>query len=264
MNAFRHVSEIPLEQLGPAVLQPGEVSIRAVLPGEIPGAATHSLSVAGPARYVDTAGPDREAVWLILDGKCTLRTMDHSFVVEEETIARAPAGWSWEIDVLAGETLLALRVLWDVGDHDKAEQMEHPGRNGALYLRKFADCSPYKEAIKSAKTVSRTILPQDIVPRLAMGTVETTGPDAVDRHRHPMLEQLFVGLRGNDCTVSAGEASVHFPPLSILHVPLGSVHGVEVSEGRKLRYVWIDCFANREGQEWLKTHEPVPEETGDK
>lgn len=256
-----YAADIPIERLGPAASLPGEILVRPVLPAEIPGATTHCVSIAGPARHTEPARADQEVVWLFLAGKGSLRTRDHSFAVEDETIARAPSGWSWDIDVPAGESLLAVRVLWKINDDDKAERMKHPGNNAVPYVRKFTDSTPYTEAIKSPKTVSRTILPKNIVPRLVMGTVETTGPDAVGRHKHPMLEQLFVGLRENNCTVSADEARISFPPLSILHIPLGSMHGVEVAEGNKLYYIWIDCFATKEGQEWLKTHKPVQEET---
>jgi hypothetical protein len=72
-----------------------------------------------------------------------------------------------------------------------------------------------------------------------------------------MLEQLFLGLADNDVTVSADDAQVRFPAFAILHIPLGSNHGVDVAAGKKLRYVWMDFFVTREGQEWLKMHKPV-------
>jgi hypothetical protein len=121
---------------------------------------------------------------------------------------------------------------------------------------KFRDCPKYGEAIKSRKTVSRTLLPENYVPRVAMGTVETTGPDAVGAHRHPMLEQLFLGLNGNDITVVADSARANLTPFSMLHIPSASMHGSEVSQGKKLHYIWMDFFATREGQEWLKNHKP--------
>jgi hypothetical protein len=92
---------------------------------------------------------------------------------------------------------------------------------------------------------------------MAIGTVETTGPDSVGAHRHPMLEQLFFGLKDNDITVSADEARANLTAFSILHIPLGSNHGAEVAAGKKLHYVWMDFFMAKEGQEWLKMHKPI-------
>ena len=37
----------------------------------------------------------------------------------------------------------------------------------------------------------------------------------------------------------------------LLHIPLGSNHGVEVHEGKTLRYIWIDLFKHQKGMEWI-------------
>jgi len=131
-------------------------------------------------------------------------------------------------------------------------------------VKKFSDCQPYKEAIKSPKTTSRTLLPENYVPRMAMGTVETTGPDRVGRHRHAMLEQLFLGLKDNDITVSADASRANLKEFWILHIPLGSNHGASVEAGKRLYYVWMDFFPTKEGQEWLKMHKPVTEDVNTK
>lgn len=130
---------------------------------------------------------------------------------------------------------------------------------GGIYFRKFTDCEPYKEAIKSPKTTSRTVLPAQYIPRVAMGTVDTTGPDEVGAHRHPMLDQLFLALATNDAIVTADEAQARFTEFSLLHIPLGSLHGVKVESGKKLYYMWMDFFTTKEGEEWLKTHKPLTE-----
>jgi quercetin dioxygenase-like cupin family protein len=129
-------------------------------------------------------------------------------------------------------------------------------------VKKFGECEAYHEAIKSAKTVSRTLLPKNIVPRMAIGTVETTGPDTVKRHRHPMLEQYFLGLENNNITVLSDSASTVLKENELFHIPSGSDHGAEVAEGNKLYYVWMDFFQDTKGMEWLKMHKPItPEKT---
>ena len=75
-----------------------------------------------------------------------------------------------------------------------------------------------------------------------------------------MLEQLFLGLKDNDIMVSADEAKAQLTSYAILHIPLGSNHGAQVREGKKLYYVWMDFFITKEGQEWLKMHKPTVEE----
>lgn len=233
------------------------VQIRPVMRGEISEVQTDLLTITGPGRHVERANPKLAVVWLFLNGKGTLQTRGQSYLVDGETIARAPQGWDWRIDVASGETLHALRVRRDLNGGDVADMKKYPQNNAAPHVRRFSECPAYGEAIKSPKTVSRTLLPENFVPRMAMGTVETTGPDKVGAHSHPMLEQLFLGLRDNDITVIADESRANLTPFSILHIPLGSNHGAEVATDRKLHYVWMDFFMAKEGQEWLRNHKPL-------
>jgi len=87
-----------------------------------------------------------------------------------------------------------------------------------------------------------------------MGTVQTIGPDKVAAHKHPMLEQLFLGLSKNNCIVYADDDKVNFPEHSILHIPLGSSHSVSVEKDDIMYYVWMDFFLDKKGEQWLKTH----------
>jgi hypothetical protein len=125
------------------------------------------------------------------------------------------------------------------------------GERGDRLVR-YADCPTYNEAIKSASTISRTIVPPDVIPRFCMGSVETTGPDEVGAHDHPMLEQLFWGLPGNACVVTADGEAASFEERMLLHVPLGSHHGVRVVEGRRLHYLWMDFFRAAEDLAYIQ------------
>ena len=252
--------KIAIEKLDIAAARAGRaagVQIRPVMVGEIKEVRADLISIAGPGRHVEPSSPSQAVVWLFLDGKGTLQTKGQTFAVDGETIARAPQGWDWRIDVAKGDVLHAVRIRRDLTAVDLAELRKYPQNNAAPHVEKFSECPTYGEAIKSAKTVSRTLLPENFVPRMAMGTVETTGPDTVGAHRHPMLEQLFLGLRDNDITVIADEARANLTPFSILHIPLGSNHGAEVAAGKQLHYIWMDFFASKEGQEWLKMHKPL-------
>jgi hypothetical protein len=248
-----------LESLNLTALDQETIAVREVLSGVIPGVTTDVILITGPEKYTEEANNHQEVVWLFLCGSAFLRTKGQTFTVKDETIAHAPLGWQSEIEVAAGDTLLAVRVRKLLSDEDKAELKTFAQNNDGPYIKRFIECIPYNEVIKSAKTVSRTLLPENVVPRMAAGTVETTGPDQVDRHKHPMLEQLFLGLESNNATFSAEDTQIAFPPLSILHVPSGSMHGCEVAAGNKLYYVWLDFFTTKEGQEWLKMHKPVEE-----
>lgn len=108
---------------------------------------------------------------------------------------------------------------------------------------------------KSAKTISRTLLPPRIIPRFSMGSVETRGPDSVLVHKHEMLEQLFIGLNNTQCKVTCDNNNVIMNEYDIIHIPLGSLHGVEVADGFLLHYIWMDYFLVNSDYSWIdKNH----------
>jgi hypothetical protein len=119
------------------------------------------------------------------------------------------------------------------------------------YFVRYAECRQYDEDIKSADTVSRIILPEDIVPRLCIGSVQASGPDEVGAHAHPMLEQLFFSLPGNDIMVMAGSAETRFQERELLHIPLGSLHGTRVKAGKLMHYIWIDLFHTIQDMDYI-------------
>jgi predicted alpha-1,2-mannosidase len=253
---------IPMEKLEVPTSVPGKVSAHEVLAGIVQGVKTDYITVVGPGKYTEQDHAGSEVIWLFIGGSGSITTRGQSFNIKDETVAYAPQDWLWDIQVPESETLLAVRITKQL-TADDVDDLRGPlylKNNTGPYVKKFVDCIPYGEAIKSAKTISRTLLPEYVVPRLSIGTVETTGPDKVGRHKHAMLEQFFLGLKTNNSYVSADDARIAFPPLSILHIPLGSMHGAEVTDGNKLYYVWMDFFTSREGQEWLKNHKPVSEQ----
>lgn len=257
VSATAVAAGIPMEKLS---LGTGKgVAIKPLMVGQIAELKVDLVSIAAPALYIETAKPDKAVVWMLVAGKGTMKAKGRHFAVEGETIARAPQGWDWRITAAPGTTLHLLRLERELTAGDLEELQKYPQFQAEPWVKKFLECEPYGEAIKSPKTISRTLLPENYVPRMALGTVETTGPDEVGKHSHPMLEQLFFGLRGNNIIVSADEEQANLTEFSILHIPLGSHHGAHVLQGKKLHYVWMDFFMKKEGQEWLKMHTPLPD-----
>src|SRR5258708_10892895 len=237
LSLSAHGKEIPLEKLQEPPSDKNEVSVHAVLKGEVPEVVTDYISLVGSTTHTEFGTTDSEVIWLFIGGKGTFSVQDKHFSFADEAIAFAPVGLPTEISVAAKETLLAIRIHKRLSAEDRVELPKYSDVSRLPYFKRFTDCPAYTEAIKSPKTVSRTLLPEDIVPRMSVGTVYTTGPDEVGRHKHPMLEQLFIGLRYNNATVSADETKSSFPPLSILHIPLGSMHGTQVTQGNTLYYI---------------------------
>lgn len=149
----------------------------------------------------------------------------------------------------SGTSVTALEVQFRMADQDAAD-LANPSDKLPYFLA-YADAKTYKEAFKSPKTTSRTLVPTNIVPRFAAGSVQTTGPDAVGAHSHPMLEQLFLGLPGSNQTVVADSHKKQMTEWMLLHIPLGSMHGVDVDDVSQLHYIWMDFFREKKGQSWI-------------
>ena len=204
---------------------------------------------------VDKYQEGYRTIYLFMKGSGKVIAADKSYEIVPETIFLPNAIDHIKIETAPSETLHYLKITSKLTDQDILDLKEFPKVNTEnVYYAKFTDCKSYTEPIKSPNTVSRTILPNKIIPRIAMGTVQTKGPDKVGAHEHPMLEQLFLGLTDNDCTVYADDAQVDFPEYSVLHIPLGSSHSVTVEKDKVLYYVWMDFFKDKKGEEWLNTH----------
>ena len=229
---------------------------RDVLVGEVPGIRASLVSLGAGGRHREGRTSAEDKVYLVLAGRGAVVANGAPLPVGPQMIVRLPVGWETEIQAARDSTLDVLVLRHTLSEEDRADLEAHPGAQAGPYVKKFAECPTYGEAIKSAKTTSRTLLPKDVVPRMSIGTVETVGPDKVAPHAHPMLEQFFLGLEGNDIVVHADGAQTALGANTLLHIPLGSSHGAEVAEGKKLHYVWMDFFRDREGLRWLETHKP--------
>ena len=245
-----------------ATLETGKVTggspavVTDVLAGEVPGIRASLVSLGPGGRHVEGRSDAEDKVYLVLEGQGVVVADGAPVPVERQTIVRLPVGAHSELAAAANSTLDVLVLRHTLTDEDRVDLAAHPENQVSPYVRKFSECPTYGEAIKSAKTTSRTLLPKDIVPRMSIGTVETEGPDRVAPHAHPMLEQFFLGLDRNDIVVHADGEQTSLGANELLHIPLGSQHGAEVAEGKKLHYVWMDFFRDREGLLWLETHKP--------
>lgn len=230
-----------------------------ILAGEIVDLNIEHKAYLGPIKETITLVNGHATLFLFISGKGTL-SMDSiqysltpdSIVVPMMDIANA------QIEVEEGQELHFLQFTKKLSPQDLEDLKQFPiETKSKLFATRFEDCEPYTEKIKSPNTISRTVLPANIIPRVSLGTVEAIGPDKVGAHKHPMLEQLFLGLKDNDIMVFADDVSTKFKQYSLLHIPLGSNHWVEVAENKKMNYMWMDFFLTKEGEIWLKTHKPI-------
>jgi hypothetical protein len=229
-----------------------------VLQGEIEGINTYYTELLKDKLFLYEPGQNTISVFLITHGRGIIKQGDRHFevndvnlfvpsVIEEASIL-AENGNLGMLEIIITLTENELRFV-------KQQQNIFP------YFVDYTKCKQYKEAIKSEKTISRMILPENMVPRFCMGSVETSGPDKVGEHAHPMLEQLFFGLANNNCVVTADGIKATFEENTLLHIPLGSNHGVTVEEGKILNYIWMDHFRSQEDMVYIKENHIMKEDS---
>ena len=252
--------EIPIEYLSMKLQKNKQEYSKPILVNSIEGVNVEHVALSGRIiKNIDLEKGNR-TIYLFVKGYGKLISNKKTYDIVPETILLPNTVENISFNANENDTLHYLKISVILTKQDILDLQEFPEEHTQnIYFAKFTDCKAYTEAIKSPQTTSRTILPNKYIPRVAMGTVETIGPDKVGAHEHPMLEQLFLGLTNNQTIVFADDAQVFFPPYTVLHIPLGSSHSVEVKENSKMYYVWMDFFLDKKGEEWLKTHKTKDE-----
>ena len=225
-----------------------------VLPNEIVGLKStyHLIAPGGHLTLAAPSSPSCARILFVLSGSGRVSTGGCDAAVSSECAVIVPRlGDAAALTASEAEPLGALELTWELSDAE-CDAMRATGRTP--FTQHYADAPTYREAIKSPRTVSRTLVPAGVVPRFAAGSVYTTGPDVVAKHAHPMLEQLFIGLPASRQRVEADEDAHELVGNEVLHIPLGSMHGATVADGDVLSYIWVDMFRDAAGMAWLDNH----------
>ena len=225
------------------VFHSGGIASKELLTGEIPGVRTSYTVVKKGCGCVVAPEKDNFRVVFFIKGCGHIEADGKSYSLNEMAVLCPPLGMAFSV-YASDEDIQFIEILYKLTGEDFAELSKR--KENSVYFANYSECKTYREAIKSEKTINRTIVPENIAPRFCMGSVQTVGPDAVGAHSHPMLEQLFYGLPGNCCHVRADEAEIPFGENVLLHIPLGSMHGVRVDEGETLHYLWVDLFRSHD------------------
>jgi len=240
--------------------EPGDILLKEeVLPGEVKGVFIEVLALKGNRQIHEQPPEDKYDVLFVLDGQAVAEVTNEKFNLGTGTIVRMPFNKEYTLQP-TGEGVRFFRFRKLLDEADLLVISENEEEHSGLFIRGFEDCPVYTEAIKSSKSINRMMLPEGKVPRFCMGSVETEGPDTVAEHKHPMLDQLFFGLKGCGCTCTADGNSRLLTENMLLHIPLGSKHFVSVAEGEKLAYIWIDFFLTLEGQAYINEQHRLEDE----
>jgi hypothetical protein len=222
-----------------------------VLSHEIEGVNIEYYSVKGACEIIEPSDPDCCNILLSVNGEALLHSGDEVFEFGSDCIVRIPYNKQYSIKIDKEKEFHFLRLRKFLNDADRKVILSNQDMHSTIYIKAISDCQVYTEDIKSKKSINRMILPEGLVPRLCMGSVETEGPDWVTEHEHPMLDQLFLGRANCICTCYADGEKEMLTENKILHIPPGSKHSVSVADGDKLSYIWIDFFLTLEGQKYM-------------
>ena len=247
--------DIPIEFLPMELELNHQEQNKTILNNEIDGVISKHVTITNNITKKVKVETGYKMVYLFIKGRGILTSGGKTYNIVPETIMLPNNAEDILFKPLKNDILHYLKISVLQTELDKEDIKTFPKENtNNIYFKKFTDCKSYTEPSKRSQTTSRTILPNKYIPRVAMGTVKTIGPDKVGAHEHAMLEQLFLGLTNNQTIVYADEAQVDFPEYSLLHIPRGSSHSVSVKADNEMYYVWMDFFVDKDGEEWLKTH----------
>lgn len=220
-----------------------------LLEGEVAGATVFHHTIAGGSVKPFIALHDTVRILLLVEGRACFRCDGREWRFTERT-SFVPAPDS-DLEVAAENDLQLLEIQWKLDEADFRE-LKGFGTKFPLVQNYLASIQ-YRDRNKSDKTISRLVLEQRNVPRFCMGSVESYGPDLVAPHPHPMLDQFFFSFPENETELIIDGERMPMGGNVLLHIPLGSNHGVEVFEGRHMHYMWIDFIIGESGMKRLDT-----------
>ncbi len=207
-----------------------------LLEGEISGAEVfhHSLKK-GEVLSLDEQ-PEKLRTLLVIDGAIALKNMEAGSILGEKCTCVTGVGKAVKADTL--EDTHILEILWRL---DKTG-LDFLSQNGTQLpmIQDYKKCSQYREEFKTKKSISRAMIDHHALPGFCMGSNESYGPDLVGKHAHPLLDQFFFSFEENDVDLLIDDIVQPYKGNTLIHIPLGSDHGVSISGGKKMHYVWID------------------------
>lgn len=210
--------------------------------GEINGARPVHHKIAAGDSMTFGANAGYYHILILLEGNAVFTTDGKEYSIEGRTTFVADP--KKELVVNAKADTRILEIQWDEQEGD-AKDLEE-------YKTVFPVVVPYQESIqyidpnKSEKTISRMMIPHEIIPRFTIGSVESYGYDLVRPHAHPMLDQFFYSFAECDMDVIIDEGKYNMKGDAIIHIPLGSNHGAEVTGDRHMHYMWVDFMPDKE------------------
>ena len=207
-----------------------------MLPGEIKGASVISYTLPGGEKLSFEKPQKYMSIFFLLEGAVCFASEGKRFEYAEKAVFAALP--DRDVSVEAKNDCAFIEIRWDMNEHDLADLEENQAQ--FPYTLAYKDTLQYRDFFKSEKTISRAIIPQAIIPRFAMGSVETCGDDLIGQHSHPLLDQLFFSFPENNMYMLIDSCIYPLEGNTLVHIPLGSNHGVIALGAQRAHYLWLD------------------------
>ncbi|GAB1855471.1 hypothetical protein MHTCC0001_03050 [Flavobacteriaceae bacterium MHTCC 0001] len=226
-----------------------------VLPNEIKGVETEFLFFDSKKSPLSIQVPlEKQYIYIALKGAGSIEYNNEGIKVSDKSLFVPKPGTEFKLNCDSDCTFILFKYNLKEEEIANLDDTEYP-----VHIQ-YEACEKYRDYFKSEKTVSRTLVHPFVLPRFSLGSVETTGVDRVEPHAHPILDQYFFSFPENQCTLLVDGEEFPYGPNNLLHIPLGSDHGVDAKEGDVVHYLWVDFFENQEDQQYLvDVHKPVEE-----
>ena len=210
--------------------------------GEIPGTTPYHLTVPAGETYLLAADEAHYHIYILIEGECDMESGEtRTAFAERVTFVPAP---ECGMKLIAKTRLQLVCIEWDITEEDIRLRAEY-GTSFPL-VQPYATSIQYVDPNKSPKTISRMMIPHKMIPRFAIGSVESYGYDYVKPHSHPMLDQFFFSFPENEMSLIINGEKIPMAGNEIVHIPLGADHGVEVTGTDHMHYMWIDFLPDNE------------------
>lgn len=223
--------------------------------GEIPGTTPYHLTIPAGQTYKLEADEAHYHIFILIEGECLMVSGGTEKLFNERvTFVGAPED---ELILSAKTTLQLVEIEWNITSEDIKLRADY--KTEFPLIINYADSIQYVDPNKSPKTISRMMIPHKMIPRFAIGSVESYGYDLVRPHSHPMLDQFFFSFPENQMDLIINDEKIPMGGNVIVHIPLGADHGVEVTGTDHMHYMWIDFLPDNEaGLARLdKSHKPT-------
>ncbi len=208
-----------------------------MLEGEIFGAAIYHLALPEGERLSFEGQSAFIRIFFLCRGAVTFRAEGKAFFYDRKAVFAALPQSAVQIQAQADSSIL--EICWDMEESDLADLAA--GADHFPLTEAYEDAAQYRDFFKSETTISRAIIRQSVIPRFAMGSVEAKGDDLVGQHAHPLLDQFFFSFPENDMDLLIDCRICPMKGDTLVHIPLGSNHGVIARGDQKMHYLWIDC-----------------------